>query len=295
MNMNNNFFAQAEIFVEIVRQGSITAAAQSLGLSKSSVSQKLSEMERDLDILLFRRTTRSLDLTPAGQKLYTQCAPAVDAVAEARSEISPHPTAKNVSGTVTLAGSNIYLTEFVLPHIPDLQAQYPEIRLQLTGSDRPLNQREENIDLRFRIGAASSSGARIFLLQPLKRVICASATLSSYISSPEELEDQPVILREQERPLWQFLRAKEQTEVRISQPQMRVNSYELLLQAVRSGLGIAMVARAVIEEDLETGRLVQLLPDWQIKDLPVSLIVPHSRLRKPAVQATARFFAEQLT
>ena len=295
--MDNNFYIQTAVFVEIVRQGSITAAAEALGISKSNASQKLADLEQTFDIRLFQRTTRSMTLTTAGRKLYEQCAPAVDAVARAQSEIGAGRSAGTVEGTVTVAGSNIFLTQWVMPLLTPLLSVHPGIRISMTGSDRPLNQREENIDLRFRIGPITGGGNRIFPLKPMERILCASAGFHrdrAFPKTPEDLHSLPAILREQERKTWKFRRKDRIAEIAISRPQVTVNSYELLLQAIRSGMGMAVVAKAVVEDDLAAGKLVRLVPDWHLEDLPVSLLVPHARLRKPAVSATAGYLADAL-
>lgn len=296
--MNSIFYSQAEVFVEIVRQGSVTGAAKALRISKSNASQKLVDMEKSLDVVLFHRTTRSMRLTPAGQEIFDRCVKAVDSVAFARSEIGFAPATGDLSGVVNIAGPNIYLTQFVLPNLEPFQKQFPDIKVNLIGSDQPVDQGVNNVDLRFRVGPKDSSGARVYPLKPLDRILCISSKFEAAIKNiehPSKLEALPAVLRKQEPPVWKFQNAEHSYDYHIQSPRMIVNSYELCVQAVRSGLGMAVIARSVIEEDLVAGSLVELLPAWKLSTIPASLLVRYPRLRKPHVLATASFLHKHMT
>lgn len=289
--MNSRFYAQAEVLVEIVRQGSMTAAAAVLRLSKSNISQKLAELEHDLDSVLLKRNTRSIQLTPAGQRVYDLCVRAVDALQLARGTVSHELQNTLPQGTVTISGSNLYLSEFIMPLLPALHQALPLVRVDLTGGDDPVDQRADAVDLRIRVGSTTPEGVKTYPLAPLQRGLCAHRDLlplSNPIVSPADLSGLPLILRRQEPPEWVFTHAGETATHRVGTPAMFVNSYELCVAAVRAGLGAAVLARAVIQNDLRSGQLVDLLPDWTVTALPVSLVVPLSRLRRPEVMAVAR-------
>jgi DNA-binding transcriptional LysR family regulator len=296
--MNSKFFSQLEVFVAITRHGSIVEAAQSLRISKSNASQKLMELELDLDLKLFHRTTRKLALTTAGETMLARCANAVDIVSLARSDFGGvAQQGAEISGVVTLAGSNIYLTEYVIPKLNPFILQYPKIRLRFVGGDHPADPLADGIDLRIRIGDSSNDGSKAFPLKPIERVICvgSSATLlDDVINHPKQLHDFPLILREQEKPTWALRSKFENWIFDASPPQILVNSYELCVQATRSGYGLAVLAKDIVEPDLATGQIIQLLPDWHIDPLPVALTVQHSKFAKPHVKALAMFLSESL-
>ncbi len=284
--------------MSVVRCGSITAAAQELALSKSGVSHKLTEMERDLDVILLKRTTRSLKLTTAGKSIYALCARAVDAVHEASHDLNlPGDRIDIPAGTVNISGSNIYLTRFVLPALESFLDSHPAIRVNLIGNDTPADLQENDIDLRIRVGPFQSPGFRVFPLAPLKRLLCISSYFeaeSESLSHPQEISGLPLVLREQEKDVWSFEKGRETAEITLPRPRLKVNSYELCLEAVRKGYGAAILTEQVVREDLETGRIVSILPEWTIRDIPVSLIARYSRLKKPHVQLLAGYLAEQL-
>lgn len=296
--MNSKFFSQLEVFVAITRHGSIVEAAQSLRISKSNASQKLMELELDLDLKLFHRTTRKLALTTAGETMLARCANAVDIVSLARSDFrGPAQQGAELSGVVTLAGSNIYLTEYVIPKIRSFILQYPKIRLRFVGGDHPADSLADGIDLRVRIGDVDDDGSKTFPLKPIERILCvgSSATLlNGDISHPKQLHDLPLIMREQEKRIWVLRSESENWSFETSPPQILVNSYELCVQATRGGYGLAVLAKDIVEPELATGQIIQLLPDWHIDPLPVALTVQHSKFAKPHVKALAIFLSESL-
>lgn len=296
--MNSKFFSRLEVFVAITRHGSIVEAAQSLRISKSNASQKLMELELDLDLKLFHRTTRKLALTTAGETMLARCANAVDIVSLARADLrGPARQDAEMSGVVTLAGSNIYLTEYVIPKLHSFILQYPKIRLRFVGGDHPADPLADGIDLRVRIGDVRNDGTKAFPLKPIERVLCVgtSATLlDDVINHPKQLHGLPLIMREQEKPTWVLRSKSEMWSFDASPPHILVNSYELCVQATRSGYGLAVLAKDIVGPHIATGQIVHFLPDWHIDPLPVALTVQHSKFAKPHIKALTMFLSESL-
>jgi len=133
--MNSKFYAQAEVLVEVARLGSMTAAAETLRLSKSNVSHKIAEMESDLDVVLLKRNTRTLELTPAGHRVYDLCVQAVDALQIARVEVGHVHQSAAPEGVVSVSGSNLYLSEFIMPSLPSLRDRLPLVRIDLVSGE----------------------------------------------------------------------------------------------------------------------------------------------------------------
>lgn len=296
--MNSKFFSQLEVFVAITRHGSIVEAANSLRISKSNASQKLMELELDLDLKLFHRTTRKLALTTAGNAMLDRCANAVDIVSLARSDFGgPARKGAEISGVVTLAGSNIYLTEYVMPKLGPFLLLHPKIRLRFVGGDTPADHQTDGIDLRVRIGDVDDDGAKTLPLRPIERILCVGSPAMpsvDHVFHPQQLAELPLIMRVQEKPIWVFRSKTETWSFEATPPQVLVNSYELCVQAARNGYGIAVLAKEIIGADLATGQIIRLLPDWQIDPLPVALTVQYSKLAKPHVKALATFLSEIL-
>ncbi|KIC35703.1 hypothetical protein RA27_22555 [Ruegeria sp. ANG-R] len=295
--MNSKFYTQAEALVEIVRQGSMTAAAAVLRLSKSNVSQKIAEMESNLDAVLLKRNTRAIELTPAGHRVYDLCVKAVDALQLARGEVAHELQSAVPQGVVILSGSNLYLSEFIMPLLPSLRESLPLVRIDLVGGDYPVDQRAEAVDLRIRVGTTDTDGVKTYPLAPLERVFCGHRDLllgAEAPAAPSGLSNFPLILRSQEPPEWLFHNNGNTTKYHVTNPAMYVSSYELCVSAIRAGLGAAVLAKAIVQKDIDDGSIVELLHDWTVEPIPVSLVIPISRLRRSEVMAVVQFIVSNI-
>jgi len=296
--MNNRFFTLAEAFVAVARDNSITEAAAELRTSKSSISQKISELEALVDASLLKRTTRKMTLTPAGQKMFETCVNAVDATAKAAIEAGAvTEPAGPVTGSVTLSGANSYLTRIILPILPPFLEAFPRVRPILVGNDRRVNFAEENVDLGTRIGPVNSSRDQATALTPLKRILCASPELLQLLgglSSPDDLADAPCILREQESAEWIMERGAATHRHRVSDAKLVVNTIELSHCAARDGLGVALLAEVVVRDDIARGHLVNVLPEWSFSDIPVTVLSRRSRMGKTAVRMLHRHLVNKI-
>lgn len=227
-----------------------------------------------------------------------RCANAVDVVSLARSDFGdPAQKGAEISGVVTLAGSNIYLAEYVMPKLGPFLLLYPKIRLRFVGGDHPADPQTDGIDLRVRVGEVDVDGTRTFPLRPIERVLCVGSSAMpsvDQITHPKQLENLPLVLRAQEKPTWVLRTKTENWSFETSPPQVLVNSYELCVQATRNGYGLAVLAKEIVDPDLASGQVIQLLPDWHIDPLPVALTAQYSKLAKPHVKALAMFLAETL-
>ncbi len=296
--MNNRFFTLAEAFVAVARHNSITEAAAELRTSKSSVSQKISELEALVDASLLKRTTRKMTLTSAGQKMFETCVNAVDATAKAAIEAgAATEPAGPVTGSVTLSGANSYLTRIILPILPEFLGDFPRVRPILVGSDRRVNFAEENVDLGIRIGPVNSGRDQATALTPLRRILCASPELLQSLGGlpcPDDLADAPCILREQESAEWIMKRGATTHCHRVSDAKLVVNTIELSRCAARDGLGVALLAEVIVRDDIARGHLVNVLPEWGFSDIPVTLLSRRSKMGKAAVRMLHRHLVNKV-
>lgn len=296
--MNSKFFSLAEAFVAIVRQNSITDAASDLKASKSSVSQKLTELEAMLDVNLLDRTTRKMRLTPAGRKVFEQLVGPVDAMEDAVFKVGIAADLTGaVRGSVTLSAANSYLTHVITPKLVGFLVDFPEIKVHLIGSDRRVDFTTENVDLGIRIGPVQAGTYRSTSLQPLKRILCASPKLiesTGPIEQPDDLTGIPCILRDQEKAQWEMSCGGKNHSHRISGANLVVSTVELSLAVARNGLGVALLADVVVRKDIEEGRLVHILPEWRVADIPVILQARQPRMGRPAVRVLFHYLISEL-
>jgi|GEM_PF-6614009 len=297
--MNSKFYAQAEVFVTVVRCNSISRAALELSTTKSNISQKLADLEAFLDVTLIERTTRQMSLTPAGERAYQTCQTAVDETVSAALQIGAlaQPD-KKPAGRVKVSGSNTYLTCCILPEMPAFHKTHPDVDIVFVGNDRRVDFAAEDVDMGFRIGPLAPTRDKVVPLPPLKRILCASPVLMEQygaVAHPKDLAGLPCILREQEQPVWPLRLGEKQYEHSIVHAAFRVNTVELSLEGAVQGLGVCLMTELVARDALKSGQVVELLPDWQIAPIPVALVVRGTRLNRPQVQALHQFFKARLS
>jgi DNA-binding transcriptional LysR family regulator len=272
--------ADIAIFAAVVREGSFTRAADKLELSTSQVSKCVSRLERLLGARLLQRTTRRLRLTEAGSALYENSSSALAAIEEAKlavSKLQGTPRGKLKVSTSTAFGT------MQLPRVVgDLDAQYPELEVELLLEDRHVDLVREGIDIAIRItGETPDSGHVYRRLAPNRQVICASP---AYIErrglprTPADLANHNCIAHSARATprVWHLTGSDGgQVSVQIN-GRPTINSALAVRQAALEGLGIVELNSYIVGEDIIAGRLVRRPELPQLADrrqLPIDIIV----------------------
>ncbi len=264
----------------IASAGSLTAAAQRLGVSKAAVSQHLALLERRVGVPLVRRTTRALRLTEAGQGLVDDTVPAFAQIAQ--SVAAAHELAQAPRGLVRVTAPVALGRQHIAPHLLDFLRRYPDIRVELELSDRLVNLSQEGFDLAIRHVAAPPDSTVAWKLCATRSLLVAA---NGYLRRhgvphhPDDLAGHDCLTYL--RPgaaVWMFERAGEadsplpskgQTErqperVRVTvHGSLRANTTEVLREALLAGLGIALVPDFSVAKPRNMQRLKQVLPDWK--------------------------------
>ena len=282
------------VFVTVMEQGSLSAAARALQLAPSAVSHAVAELEAALGVRLFNRSTRSLALTDAGRALLDRVGPALGeidaAVADARdSDAAP-------AGPVRITLTPLSAHALFAPHLAAFVAAYPGITLDLVIDDRFVDTVAEGYDLGVRLGetlrpdmiATRIGGA-------LRMAAVASPGYLARHGRPRTLEDLPshrCLHRRLGAGVYRWEVTRDGADLILDAlPQtLIVNDDALLRRAVCDGAGIAFVIESVIADDLAAGRLVELFPE-HCPPFPGFFIYHASRRQmRPAVRATIDFF-----
>ena len=251
----------------IAGAGSLTAAAQRLGVSKAAVSHNLALLERRVGVPLVRRTTRALRLTEAGQRLVDDTTPAFARIAQSVGDA--HELAAAPRGLVRVTAPVALGRQHVAPHVLSFLRRYPDIRVELDLADRLVNLPQEGFDLAIRHVAAPPDNAVAWKLCATRARLVASR---GYVRR-RGLPLHPEALAEHDcltylRPgaaVWMFERAGEPPErVRVTvQGPLRANTSEVLREALLAGLGLALVPDFSIASAARANRLLTVLPDWR--------------------------------
>jgi DNA-binding transcriptional LysR family regulator len=253
-----------EAFVRVVEAGSFVRAADRLGLSTSSLSRLVAELEQHLGARLLNRTTRRLSLTESGQAYYERCVTLLADLAEA--EALAGQSAAQARGTVRLTCSYNMAEQRVAPAIATFVRTHPAVRFELVVSDRIVDLVDEGFDLAIRVGPVGSERLVARRLGSMRLVLCAAP---SYLERhppprrPADLANHNVLTYAYSASprLWRFTGPDGGVEeVKVS-GSLHANSGDALRAAALGGLGVINEPEFLLDAALRSGGLVRLLPD----------------------------------
>jgi DNA-binding transcriptional LysR family regulator len=284
--------------------GSFTAAAQRLGLSKAAMSQRVAELERAAGVPLVHRTTRSVRLTEAGERLVEATRGAFEQIEQGFAGVQdvgePHGVLR-VSAPVALGRQQI------VPRLPGFLRAHPRVRVELELSDRLVAMAQEGFDVALRHTAAAPDTHVAWPLCTTRSWLVASRAYLRRAGTPDAPQDLAAhdclhYLRPGETPAWSFERddGKPAGAARLSVAVRGVfaaNNSEALREAALAGLGIALLPDFSAQAAVRAGKLQLVLPRWK----PVGAfgehlyaIRPYSPVVPRAVQAFIGYWREAL-
>jgi DNA-binding transcriptional LysR family regulator len=164
--------AELQLFVEIVRAGSLSAAARALNSSPAAMSRGLTALESRLGVRLVTRTSRSFELTEEGQPFYERCAPIVADIADAEAEASSKGS--TVRGKLRIGAPMELGRRLIAPLITDFRQKFPDVQVHLMLSDSGLDVIDDGLDVALRIGLPADSSVIAKKILSAKRIVCAS-------------------------------------------------------------------------------------------------------------------------
>jgi DNA-binding transcriptional LysR family regulator len=269
------------LLVAIADEGSFTAAANALGLPKSTVSRRLAELEILLRTSLFRRSTRALSLTDEGQRIYAMAKPSMIAADNAARAIAERE--RVVAGRVTLTTTAALGQYLVAPHLVRLSAAYPDVQVELRLTERRVNIIGEGIDLAVRAGMLEDSDLVARRLCKVKRLLVASPAYLERAGEPEtpsDLASHNAIVTSAALDTWRFDGGWECTM------RWTIAAGNMLVahQLARLDHGVALLPDFMLKADLEHGTLVQLLPEYPMEPADAWIVSSPDRYRSLAVQ-----------
>lgn len=283
------------VFARVVQAGSFTTAAAKLGMPKSTVSRKVSELEERLKSRLLQRTTRKLSLTDAGRTYYDYCARIAVEIEDAERAVSRLRETPRGLLRVT-APINV---EFLGPIIADFLKRYPEIRLDLLCTARAVDLVEEGFDVAIRAGALADS---TLIARTLGNTPWHLVATPGYLKkqgrprSPEDLKKHDCLFFGGGRNPVELRLEKGDVSVQLALFARLIVSDMAILQAVATaGLGIAILPAMRSVQELATGRLKRVLPEWNPPSTPVHVVYPSSRHLSPIVKTFVDHLQERMS
>jgi len=264
------------VFATVVEQRSMSGAARLLAMSTSAVSQQVRQLERDNGVTLLHRSTRKLTLTAAGEQFYEGCASMVAAARRAQQQLAHSREAP--SGELRLSAP-VGFARHIAPSLGQVLAEHSALTLTLLVDDARIDLIESRIDLAIRFGNLPDSNWVARRLCAFELMLCVSAAWIAANGTPTRPEDlhsqQWLAFARQGHGLSIGLTGpnRESRSFRV-EARIRSNNQLSLQQMCVAGLGIALLARVDVADDLEAGRLVPVLPDWRLQPLDVWAVTP---------------------
>lgn len=281
MNLN-----EISIFIKVVEAGSFIGAAKTLGMPKSTVSARLSSLEKRLGVTLIRRTTRKLNVTDAGKAYYQQCLLAFSQIMAAeelvtQGQSTPHGLLR-ITAPIELGGA-------LLPKvIEEFTKRYPEVKLEVILSDKTVDLVSEGIDIAIRAGNLRDSN---LMSKKLGTIYFAPFASPKYLKkakelkSPKDLEDHCIITF---TPLgaeeWKLVSSKDKQTIRMTKS-MAINDLNLIKSLTISGLGISLIPTFLCLDENKSGKLIRVLKDWRTELRPVHFVYPSQKFVTPTIKA----------
>lgn len=286
-----------EVFVQVVNSGNFAKAAVALDINPSAISRRISQLEDQLGVRLFNRTTRSLSLTEVGERYFNRCLRILADLEEADREAKQHSEAPQ--GSLHVSCSTMFAHRHLLTWIPEFLTHYPRLSIQLVLTDDVIDIVGEGIDVAIRVSELADSSLITRRLVSDRRIICASpAYLDRYGTpkTPDDLADHNCLaLNAYKTTLnqWRFRDPVGLREISVG-GNFTVNSGVALYEAVLAGLGIGRVTMFLANQALRSGQLIRILSEYEEEsDVGIYAIFPSSRYLLPKVQCFIEFLVKR--
>jgi DNA-binding transcriptional LysR family regulator len=287
-------FQEMRTFVGVVDSGSFVGAADALEMSKPAVSRYIGELESRLGVRLLQRTTRKLSLTKEGEVFYVRCKELLANVDEAEAEITSHSgeAAGQLKLSVPVAFGKLHLA----PLWARFMARHPKVTLDVTLSDRVADLVEEGFDAAVRIMELSNSSLISRKLTSTRVVLCASPKYLKRHGAPKHPSDlaHHDVLDYTLRAMgenWQFDGPEGRIVVKVA-PKFRSNSGGTCRSGALQHMGLILQPDFLVGEDLRSGTLVEVLPQYRSHDIGVYAVYPTRKHVSPKVRMLVEFLLE---
>lgn len=281
-------------FAAVVETGSFTAAAERLGITKAVVSQQVARLEQEFRTSLLVRTTRKVQPTEAGQAFYLRCARILGEAEEAFGELAE--AVADPVGTLRLTAPFDYGINVVVPAIASFSRRYPGCKVDAVFSDQTLDLMSGSIELAIRVGWLTDSNLQSRQIGTFRQLLVAPPGWRSRIeklSSPAQLADLPFVantaLREPLR--WEFTRRETERSSLNGQAAIFLDTTLAVREAVRQGAGLSVLPDYALADDLASGRLLHVLPQWHLAAGGIHVVFPAARFRPVKVRAFVEVLA----
>lgn len=283
-----------EIFVQAVDAGSFSAASRALNTSVASVTRYVAYLEEHVGIRLMQRSSRKLALTEGGNTYYARCRQILEDLADADSQVGA--AAMQAKGSIKLSVPVSLGVHYLAPRWPEFLSRYPDVTLELSITDRVVDILEDGYDAAVRVGRLTDSSLVARKLAPARMVVCAAPSYLARRGAPSDvaqLANHECLLYTSLGPAdeWTLQRHGEVHKVRIK-GRVNANNGDTLRAAALAGQGIIAQPAFLVGPDLAAGRLVEVLPGWEMQELGIYAVYPSRRHMSGKLRALLDFLGQ---
>ena len=282
------------LFVEVVKARSFRRAAEAMGMPNSTLSRRISGLEKAIGLRLLHRTTRKIELTEAGLLYFERCKRIVEEARlahEQLGEMLAQPSGM-IRASLPVDFANIYLA----PLIAEFARRYPGISFEFDLTPRQVDLVSEPVDVVIRMGEPASSNLIARKLTSLRRYLYASPGYLKIFGEPNHPADlvrhECLRLRTAKADSWTLSSGDEKIEVEVG-GRFQLNSVGMIRRLATLDLGVAVLPEGIAADDLASGKLRRVLPQWYAQPIPVYALT-ETRLLPAKTQRFIEFLREQL-
>lgn len=283
------------LFVEVVKAKGFRLAAEAVGVPNSTLSRRISALEKNIGLRLLHRTTRKIELTEAGQIYFERCKRIVDEAKLAHEQLGD--LLAQPKGLLRASLPVDFANIFLAPLITEFADKYPGINFEFDLTPRLVDLVTEPFDIAIRMGDQPNSNLIARQLANLSRHLYATPNYLKKNGEPSEPADltqhECILFKTTKAGVWLLHNTTEKIEVTVS-GRFQLNSVGLIRRLATLDQGIAVLPAEIVAEDVASGRLRRILPDWQAPSIPVYAMT-ETRLLPAKTQRFIDFLRERFS
>ena len=278
-----------QVFVEIAQQGSLTKAADKLTMSRAMVSRYLEYLENRFGARLMQRNTRRVSLTQAGEEALVHC----QTILEQEQMLSNLSAEIHTNGVIRVTAAHYLSREYLLDAIVAFNEVMPNVQFDVVSLENTVNLMEHNIDVSIRISNKVPDGYESRDLGEMKMCLVASPEYLQQcpeLSTPLQLKNHRCLVHSHATwQSWVLTNEKGQTRSYPIHSHLHANDVYVLLEMALRHQGITMLPKAMVLPELRTGRLVEVLPNYQLQPFQLAIVYVSSNHTPQMVQNFIEF------
>jgi len=298
MPLENENMKELVLFSHINKLGSLSAAAQLLGISRSSVSKQLAALEKKIGSRLFNRTTRKIVLTEVGRHILQE-AHKIELALQTIEHISEDHQSE-IAGMLKVSCPSAQGRVHLVPLIAKFLARYPKITVNLQLEDRFVDMVAENVDVSIRVGHLADSSLIARKIGDLSWMLCASPEYLKYapsLKAPSDLVHHRCLFYRNSKWVmntWTFASQKGEESITVSGP-LAINDPSALVSAAVEHAGVLLIDKALLGDTIGQGKLIPILSGYQpIGGLPMYIVFPEKEFMPAKTRALINFLLEEI-